>query len=397
MDLTHSLPRPGRALNRGPYWAKLGLTLLFVLLSFIATLSIQHLFPYPFLFLFFGAVMASAWFGGMASGFLAVLLSTVLIDYFFVPPFYSFAVNATAESYFAAFVLCTFAASWVSSSRKKSSEALRIARDQLEVRVLERTEELRRSNLELQEREKALLRTQSELARLSRAMGMGELTVSIAHEINQPLTAVVTHGHACLEWLSADPPNLVKAWQTTERIIQDGTRASAVLGRIRALFNNESPAKALVHLNQLIEEIKLFVSGEAVNRGVVIRTELDRDLPLITADRVQLQQVILNLVMNAMDALSSKDGNAELLIRTRQRESQVEIEVEDSGIGLSAEVREKIFQPFFTTKPNGLGLGLSISKSIVEGHGGRLWAEPRDSGGAIFAFSIPVSTQGEDA
>lgn len=394
MDFTHSLPRPGN-INGPPKWAKLGLTLLFVLVSFLPTLLLQHLFPYPFLFLFVGAVMASAWFGGMTGGFLAVFLSTLLVDYFFVPPFYSFAVNTTAESYFVAFVLCAFIASWVSSSRRKSAEALRMARDELELRVLERTDELRRSNLELQEREKALLRTQSELARLSRAMGMGELTVSIAHEVNQPLTAVVTHGYACLEWLSADPPNIDRARQTTERIIQDGTRAGAVLGRIRALFNNESPAKAPLDINHVIEEIKLFVSGEAATRGVAIRTQLADDLPLITADRVQLQQVILNLVMNAMDALSGNQGKAEVLIRTRRGESQVQVEVEDSGIGLAADVRKKIFEPFFTTKPNGLGLGLSISKSIVEAHGGRLWAEPRESGGAVFAFSIP-GAQGED-
>ena len=151
------------------YLVRLGLTLVFVTLAFLATFYLQHLFPYPFLFLFFGAVMASAWFGGMAAGLLAVVLSTALVEYFFVPPFYSFAVNATAESYFASFVLCAFVASWVSSSRKRSAEALREARDELEVRVLERTEELRKSNVELQEREKALLHSQAELARLSRS------------------------------------------------------------------------------------------------------------------------------------------------------------------------------------------------------------------------------------
>ena len=307
MNAAGSIPQSKFAvLVAPPYWARLGLSLVFVGVAFLATLSLQHLFPYPFLFLFFGAVMAGAWFGGTGAGLLAVVLSTVLVDYFFVPPLFSFAVNATAESYFVAFVVCALVASWVSSSRKKSAEALRVARDQLELRVLERTEELRKSNVELQEREKALLHSQAELARLSRVMSMGELTISIAHEVNQPLTAVVTHGHACLEWLSADPPNVSKARQTTERIIQDGTRASEVLGRIRAVFKNEALAKAPLDINRLIEEVAWFVREEAMSRGIQISTGLSSGLPQITADRVQLQQVILNLVMNGMDALVDK-------------------------------------------------------------------------------------------
>jgi C4-dicarboxylate-specific signal transduction histidine kinase len=379
------------------FWARLGLTVVFVAIAFLATISLQHLFPYPFLFLFFGAVMASAWFGGTAAGLLAVLLSTALVEYFFVPPFYSFAINATAETYFAAFVVCALLASWVSSSRKKSAEALRVARDELEVRVLERTEELRKSNLELQEREKALLHSQAELARLSRVMSMGELTVSIAHEINQPLTAVVTHGHACMEWLSADPPNVSKARQTTERIIQDGTRAGAVLAKIRALFNNEAPTKAPLDINQLIEELTWFVRDEAANRSIVMRTELAAGLPLITADRVQLQQVMLNLIMNAMDAVLEKCADREIVIGTsRDGESEIVIGVQDSGVGMTPELAGKVFEPFFTTKPHGIGLGLSISRSITEAHGGRLRAAPRPSGGAIFQVIIPIQQQATD-
>ncbi len=373
------------------YWARLGLTVFCVGVAFLATLSLQHLFPYPFLFLFFGAVMASAWFGGKAAGLLAVVLSTALVEYFFVPPFYSFAVNATAESYFAAFVVCALVASWVSSSRKKNAEALSAARDQLELRVLERTEELRKSNVELQEREKALLHSQAELARLSRVMSMGELTISIAHEVNQPLTAVVTHGHACLEWLSADPPNVSKARQTTERIIQDGTRAGEVLGRIRALFKNEPLVRAPLGMNQLIEEVTWFVRDEAMNRGIELRTALAAGLPQIIADRVQLQQVILNLVMNGMDALVDQAERKEIVISTRMNsDSDIVASVEDSGVGFTAESVEKLFEPFFTTKPHGIGLGLSISRSIAEAHAGRLWAESRAAGGAVFHLSIPI-------
>lgn len=395
MNAARSIPQPKIT---GPvaasYWARLGLTIVFVAVAFLATLSLQHLFPYPFLFLFFGAVMASAWFGGKAAGLLAVVLSTALVEYFFVPPFYSFAINATAESYFVAFVICAFVASWVSSSRKKSAEALRAGRDELELRVLERTEELRKSNFDLQEREKALLHSQAELARLSRVMSMGELTISIAHEVNQPLTAVVTHGHACMEWLSADPPNVSKARQTTERIIQDATRAGEVLGRIRAVFKKEALAKAPLDINQLIEEVMWFVRDEAINRGINMRAGLAAGLPQITADKVQLQQVILNLAMNGMDAFVEEAGRKEIVISTRMNsDSAIVVSVEDSGIGFTAESVEKLFEPFFTTKPHGIGLGLSISRSIAEAHAGRLWAEPRASGGAVFHLSIPIQQQ----
>ena len=173
---------------------RLGVSLLSVGLAFALTMLLQPLFPYPFLFLFFGAVMASAWFGGTAAGLSAVLFSTILVEYFFVPPVHSFLISATAEAYFVAFVLCAIAASWISSAKKKSEVALQEALDHLELRVSERTREL--------------LKTQTELAHLSQVLSMGELTASIAHEINQPLTAVVTQGHACLESLTAEPPKL---------------------------------------------------------------------------------------------------------------------------------------------------------------------------------------------
>jgi len=179
------------------------------------------------LFLFFAAVMASAWFAGTGAGFFAVLVSTLVVAYFFVPPYYSWAITPTAVSYFVAFVVCALVVSWVSSTRRHTEEALRDARDQLEIRVTERTA--------------ALMRTQTELARLSRVLSLGELTASIAHEISQPLTAVVTHGQACLEWLSGSPPNLEKARLTTESIVRDGTRAGAVLDRIRAALRTGRP------------------------------------------------------------------------------------------------------------------------------------------------------------
>jgi C4-dicarboxylate-specific signal transduction histidine kinase len=354
-----------------------------VAVAFVSTLLAQSLFPYPFLFLFFGAVMASAWFGGTGPGLFAVLLSTVVVEYFFVPPFHSFAINTSAESYFAAFVVCAVVASWVSSAKKKSEVALKNGLDQLEMRVSERTAEL--------------MKTQAELAHLSQVLSMGELAASIAHEINQPLTAVVTHGHACVEWLSANPPNLEKTRQTVERIIQDGTRAGAVLSRVRALFKKEAPAKDWFDMNEVIHELTVFLRDEATRRRISIRTDLVPSLSKVKADRVQLQQVVLNLMMNGMDAVAETAGRPrEVLVSAREEDSELIVRVEDSGVGLDTETAEKIFRPFFTTKPHGIGMGLSISRSIIESHEGHLWAVPRPSGGTILQFTLPIRPKESD-
>ena len=363
--------------------AGFGIALLSVTAAFLATLLLQPLFPYPFLFLFFGAVMASAWFGGTAAGLFAVLISTVEIDYCFLPPFYSFSLSATVEAYFAAFIACALVASWISSSKKKSEEALRETRDQLEIRVSERTAEL--------------MKTQAELEHLSRAMSIGELTASIAHEISQPLTAVVAHGNACVEWLSATPPNLERARQTADRIVRDGTQAGAVLSRIRGLFKKEAPTKDWFDMNEVIYELTIFLREEAMRRRILMHTELASELPKIKADRVQVQQVMLNLLMNGMDAMAEITGHSrDLLITSREENSAVLVGVEDCGAGLDGETAKKIFEPFFTTKPHGIGLGLSISRSIVESHEGHLWALPRPSGGAIFQFTLPIHPRDSD-
>jgi signal transduction histidine kinase len=208
----------------------------------------------------------------------------------------------------------------------------------------------------------------------------------------------VTHGNACVEWLNASPPNVEKARQTAERIVRDGTRAGAVLSRIRALFKNGTPVKGWVDMKEVIQELTVFLKDEAIGRQVSLRAEVARDLPLVDGDRVQLQQVVLNLAMNGMDAMKDlARGPKELRIAVRREgASQILVSVEDSGIGLSAETAEKIFQPFFTTKPQGIGMGLSISRSIIESHAGRLWASPRPGGGALFQFTLPVRSENAD-
>lgn len=372
--------------------SRYGAAILLAAAALLASLFLQRYFPYPFLFLFVAAVMTAAWFGGPGPGLLAVILSTAAVDYFFVPPLHSLAINTTDTAYFGAFVVCALAASWVSSAKKHDAEALRNAHDLLEVRVEERTAELANSVAEREKAQQALIQAQSELAHLSQVLTMGELTSSIAHEVNQPLTAVVNYGNACLEWLSANPPNLEEARIAAETIVKDGTRAAAVLERIRALFQKRTLSTEWLDVNAVIQELIALLHHEITKRRVSLQTELATNLPRVEADRVQLQQVLLNLIVNAMEATSDlTDRPHEIMIRSRwQSDMAIGVSVEDNGSGFAPGVAEKIFDPFFTTKLHGTGLGLSISRSLVESHRGRLWAEARPEGGAVFRFTVPV-------
>lgn len=359
------------------------LAALFVGLSFALTFALQPVFPYPFLFFFVGAVVASAWFCGTGPGLFSVLASTLVADYFFLPPFNSFSLTPTVEAYFAAFVLCALFAGWVSSSKKEAEQALLQARSDLEKRVCERTA--------------TLMRTQGELAHLSRMLSMAELTASIVHEIGQPLTGVVTNGQACLEWLSTSPPNTEKAQKSAENIVRDGTRAGAVLTRVRAVFQKGPPEKEWLNINDLIHELIVLLGDDSKRRHVRIHTHLAYDLPKVKVDRVQLQQVVLNLLVNAMDAVNEKpDEDRRVSLTSRKSDNDIVVQVEDSGVGLKPELRERVFEPFFSTKPHGTGVGLSISRSIVESHNGRIQAFPRPQGGTRLEFTIPIATRGAD-
>lgn len=480
----------------------------FVFMAFLWTMPLQSVIAYPFVFLFFGAVMGSAWFGGIVAGFVSVALSSVIVTYFFVPPLYSMRVAKGSQSFFAAFILCSIAITVVSSSRKRAENISRNARDQLEAKVRERTAELQRSNLEIKESERQLrilteaipqqiwrtdvagsieycnhtlcdflgqrteelkgesffdvihpedrllfrqswqaalkgggrfeiearvraadggyrwflirsipqrsedgqiarwygihidiqqqhkaqqnfVQSQDDLARLQRSLSMAEMAASIAHELNQPLTAIVTHSYACREWLLAKPSNLEKAHATAEKIIQESTRAAVVVSRVRSLFRKDAQVREVTCINHLIQELTRLLRDEAIRNDVSIRLVLASDPPRLEMDPVQIQQVILNLAMNGMDAMKLVAKPRELIIRTERRSaSEILVAVEDHGPGIALENAARMFQPFFSTKPQGTGMGLAICRSIVEAHDGKIWAENSVRGGATLQFTV---------
>ena len=256
-----------------------------------------------------------------------------------------------------------------------------------------------RTRAERSRAEHALREAQAELAHVTRVMTMGELAASIAHEINQPLAAVVTNANACLRWLTGPTPNLDEAQAAVARIARDGNRASDVIGRIRALVKKSATEQAHLDINEVIQEVLGLIQTEIRKNEVVLRRKLAPDLPRILGDRVQLQQVILNLMMNGIEAMSAvTDRSRDLLIRSCRYESdKVLIAVQDSGTGLETESLDHLFTAFFTTKPKGMGMGLAISRSIIEAHGGKLWASPNDGPGATFQFTLHVGSKEEEA
>jgi len=486
----------------------LAIAVCFVLVALLWTFPLQHVIAYPFVFLFFGAIMGSAWFGGIIAGFIAVVLSSFLIGYFFILPYFSFDIAKESQSFFAAFILCAIAITVVSSARKRTENAIRRARDELETKVQERTAELVQSNHEIQESERqlrllteaipqqiwrsdaagciehcnqhlrdytgremddlageaffrilhpedaplylqgwqdavaigglfeeearvrgadgayrwflarsipqrsvdgaiacwygihidieeqhraqqSLIKVQDDLSQLSRTMSMAEMAASIAHELNQPLTAVVTHAYACREWLRSESVNMEKAAATAEKIVQESTRASSVVSRVRALFRKDTQVREPADMNRLIQDLVRVLRDEAIRREIAIRLDLARDLPRLKMDQIQIQQVMRNLVMNAMEAMTHSPQPREIVIRSAKHDDgRIEVTVEDRGPGVAVDIVPRIFEPFFTTKPEGTGMGLAICRSIIEEHDGRMWAENSMQGGAIFQFTV---------
>jgi PAS domain S-box-containing protein len=244
----------------------------------------------------------------------------------------------------------------------------------------------------------ALRETQSKLERVTRLTTMHAVTASIAHEVNQPLAAIVTSGEAALQWLRRNPPDVSKAADIVDQIIKDGYRASQVVASVRTMFKKDEHAKVRLDVNKVIEEVLALLRGELNSRRVSVRTELGQELPWISAERVQLQQVVLNLVMNASEAMDAMPGGARMLTIKSEAcaPNEVIIAIEDSGPGIDPEDTDRIFDAFFTTKPQGMGMGLSICRSIVESHGGRLWASARRPHGTIFYVKL-LSTPSHDA
>jgi PAS domain S-box-containing protein len=242
--------------------------------------------------------------------------------------------------------------------------------------------------------EEALRQAQAELAHVSRVTTMGELTASLAHEVNQPIAASVTNAKTCLRWLSGDTPNLEEARAAAMRIVKDQTRAAEIISRTRLLFTKGTPQREWVDVNEVAREMIVLLRGEAARYSISVGTELAADIPEVKGDRVQLQQVLMNLIMNSIEAMKNVEGTRELAIKSQLAENEeLLVSVTDTGVGLPGQQAEEIFAAFFTTKPRGTGMGLRISRSIVESHGGRLWASGNSPRGASFYFTLPIKAE----
>src|SRR5215210_3847888 len=324
-------------------------------------------------FLFVIAIALAVWFGGRGPGIFAAVLSMLVLHYFFIAPFHT---GSTLENYayFAVFAVLAILITALSETRHRSEQSLNRSRDALEAKVQERTA--------------ALQQAQAELAHVSRVTTLGEMAASIAHEVDQPLSGVVINANACLRFLAGASPNLEEVRDGLQAIARDGRRASDVIARIRTLARREATEKEPLDINEVTREVVTLAEGEARRTGATLRTELGANLPRVLGDRVQLQQVMLNLILNGLEAMHGVAGR-HLVIRTgREGNDRVQVAVQDSGAGIEPGLATSIFDAFYTTKRAGMGMGLSISRSIVEQHRGRLWVVPNDGPGSTFHFTI---------
>jgi len=309
------------------------------------------------LLFFFFIVVISLWAGFVTSVF-ACILAVLCFNYFFAPPIFDLRV------------------------RDPRDIAIVIAFSSVGLVISRLMSRIRRA-------EEGYYKAQAELAHVTQIMTMGELAASIAHEVNQPIAAAVTNADTCVRWLAGDNPNLEEARAAAMRTVKDGTRAGEIVSRIRLLFKKGSPQHNLVDVNEVIREMIVLLRSEAMRYSISVRTELEAELPQVMGDRVQLQQVLMNLIVNSIDAMKDVNDTRELAIKSQRAENgEVVVSVTDSGVGLPPKQAEQIFNAFFTTKPQGTGMGLRISRSIIESHGGRLWAADNSPRGASFYFTL---------
>jgi C4-dicarboxylate-specific signal transduction histidine kinase len=317
------------------------------------------------------AVTVSSLFGGLGPGLLSVALSALAFEHFFLWRTFPPAHETATFLRFAVFVIATLLITAlmevkrrVEQSRTRAQEALRLA--------------------------------QSDLAHVNRVTTMGELTASLAHEVNQPIAAAVTDANTCLRWLTRDQPDVEEAREAASRVVKDATRAAEIISRVRLTFTKSTPQRELVDVNEVIKEMIVLLRNEASRYSISVRTELS-DIPQIMGDRVQLQQVMMNLMLNAIDAMKKVEGTRELVIKSqRQKDEQLVLAVSDTGVGLPPQQADQIFNAFFTTKSHGTGMGLRISRSIVESHGGRLWAADNSPRGASFYLTLPTKLEAHE-
>lgn len=391
-------PKPRLAISRRTA-ARQGLAVVFVLAATAAAFLIEDFTGKFSAFPFYAAVVASAWFG-IGPGLLSFVLSVLAVADFWTPTRFSLAIEEGEWPSFAAFVLCALMSFAWSSQRRRAQYAL-------ESTVQQRTADLVHANAalkaEMAEREaaenerkrteRALRDAEAELARTLRLATMAELAAAIAHEINQPLAAITANGSACLRSLERQPPMLETAREAAACIVADGHRAGDVIARIRALFNKEQPRQQLLNVNDIISRVLQLSRGAIERQRVGVRTEFASPPPMVMADPVQLQQVMMNLVTNALEAMTGTAERPRLLtVRSEiDRGGSVAITVQDTGSGLDPEHISHIFDSFYTTKPGSIGVGLAISRSIIEAHGGSMWAAPGTRHGARVGFSLPLA------
>jgi C4-dicarboxylate-specific signal transduction histidine kinase len=318
------------------------------------------------------AVMVSSLFGGLGPGLLSVTLSALAFDLFFLHRTSPKTSEPEAFLRFAVFVAATLLVTGL-------------------MEIKRRVEESRNSA------EAALRAAHADLAHINRVNIMGELTASLSHEIAQPIAAAVTDANTTLRWLARDQPDLREAREAASRVVKDANRAAEIVSRVRALFKKGTSPREFVDVNEVIREMIVLMGNEATRHSISVRTGLVENLPAVFGDRVQLQQVLMNLMINSIDAMKEIDGTRELIINAQPTDNdQVVVSVSDTGVGLPQQQEEnQIFNAFFTTKPQGTGMGLRISQSIIESHGGRLWAAANPPRGASFYFTLLTKEEAE--